>query len=168
MKQILLMLVVVFVPTFVQAEVKVKFTWAELAGITFKDGHTDRLPMASAYGVALAVPFEGFVWTVEGALVMPLSKFTPAYRVATGPVFPLDSTWSLGISLLYQYRPTYEDLPATTQQVGVGAGLVAKIAGIGVGTGLAGWKVLDGEKPALLAIQLLKLNFDLPPLAFLP
>lgn len=152
------LLVALLVPVLAQADVKIRFTFSQLAGVAVQDGHTDRLPMASAYGVALAVPLEGFGWTVEGSLVTPLLKFTPAYRVGAGPVFPLDSTWSLGISMLYQYLPEYEDIPESSQQVGLGIGTSAKITDLTIGVGLAGWKVLGGG-PWILAIQPFKVAF---------
>lgn len=162
MKKSLLALVFMFVPALAQAEVKAKFTLAELAGITFKDGHSDRLPLASAYGVTLAIPFEGFALAVEGALVTPSTKFTPAYRLATGPAFSLNSTWSVGVAALYQYRPEYEDMPEAAQQVGLGVGPMAKITdSVAVGVGIGGWKVLD-DGPWILAIQPAKIIFTLP------
>lgn len=163
MKKTLFAMLFVLAPWFAKAELKPKFTLAELAGITFKDGHTDRLPLASAYGVALAVPLGSFAWTIEGDFVTPSVKFTPAYRFITGPAISLSSTWSLGIAALYQYRPDYEDLPEASQQLGLGVGPSAKVTdGLAVGIGIAGWKVLDDHGPYVLAFQLIKLSFTLP------
>lgn len=164
MKKLLLSLLFVLIPLLAKAELKVKFkfTAAEAMSVAFQDGKLLRLPLASVYGVVLAVPFEGFTWVGEGAIATPSTQFTPAYRLITGPVVPINQKWSFGATVMLQHRPEYEGGLSASNLVGMGIGPGVKIIeGLTLLVIVGGSKVLEDGGPFSLAVQP-KLSFDLP------
>lgn len=162
MKKSLLALVLMFVPALSQAEVKLKFTMAEAMPVVFQEGEVVRLPLVSVYGLALVFPQGGFAWVGEGAIATPGVQFTPAYRLITGLVIPLNQQWSFGATVMFQHRPEYRDGPPSSNLIGLGIGPGVKIIdGLTLLVIVGGTKVLEDNGPFGVAIQP-KLAFDLP------
>ncbi len=162
----LLLLCFFSTPIVAHAEVQTRATWTfgQFAGVALDDdGHTERLPVLAGFGGALlVVPFDGIAISVEGTLVTPMQQFTPAARIAVGPVFTLTNQWSVGVSALYQHRPEWEGVESN-DQFGFGFGPGVKINdSVVLSTGIAGWKVLEDRGPLIFAVQLCKFSFTLP------